>query len=142
MEEQPSISPKHRQVLAEILMPFLILGIGVFIYDCNHSRTGRHQSIQGSYEETRLVNAIYYAEGGSKTRFPYGIKSSVCSSKAQCKDECIKRIRHYWKDFKQTKEEGIENFTRYASQRYVGSDDPQGQINWYKNVLWYYRKVK
>ncbi|MEK6818489.1 MAG: hypothetical protein AABY10_00990, partial [Nanoarchaeota archaeon] len=27
------------------------------------------------YSNEAIVNAIYYAEGGAKTRFPYGIKS-------------------------------------------------------------------
>lgn len=121
----PKISLKHRQVMAEILMPFLILGIGILIYDNNYRRA------QINYE--KFCEAIRISEG-IHSKFPYGIKSVRCQTEALCKEQCLKRIHKYWRDFKKNEHTGIKGFIRYASKCYVTDADRIGEKNWVNNV--------
>lgn len=85
----------------------------------------------------QIADAIYIAEGGEKTKFPYGVKSVKCV-KSSPRQVCINTIFHYWTNFRISGNEDSmisTAFIRYASNRYCPkSTDPIGNANWYKNV--------
>jgi len=90
----------------------------------------------------RLTNAIYKAEGGNQTRWPYGILKKY--KKTTPRQACINTIKSAQKRFaKQTKE---KDFVHFLSLTYcpIGvSNDPQGLNRyWEKNVRKFYNKGK
>jgi len=83
----------------------------------------------------RLANAIYKAEGGSKTRYPYGILTKYKTTTPR--QACINTIKHALRDWN-----GKGDFIKFLGARYcpVGAkNDPKGlNKNWVKNVTYYY----
>ena len=79
-----------------------------------------------------IADAIYVAEGGKKTRFPYGI--SAKKSGIQTKDEadarkiCINTIGHAYNDWKAKNSKG--DFIDFLSLRYC----PENHIHWAKMI--------
>lgn len=78
----------------------------------------------------RLADAIYQAEGGSKTRYPYGVLS------IQTKDPrgvCLRSITNNWHRWEAA---GKTNaFVDFMADRWCPkSADPQGNRNWKRNV--------
>lgn len=89
------------------------------------------------HELDRYANAIWYAEGGSWTRFPYGIKSVQVFNRAQARQVCINTIQHWWKNWQLAGQPG--DFVKYLADTYCPkSDDPEGHENWIKNVHFFY----
>lgn len=86
----------------------------------------------------KLANAIYYAEGGSKTSHPYGILSHYKHTTPR--QACINTIKHALKDYNKK-----EDFIVFLGNRYcpVGAkNDPMGlNKNWVKNVRRIYEKI-
>ena len=119
---------KYRNVIGEILAPFIILGIIVFL------SVGR-QPAMGELNVEKLVKAIRISEG-TGSRFPYGIKSVPCYSQSECKAICIKTVRHYENDFTRHGDGGINNFIQYLGPRYVcgRQGNCPAAITWEKNV--------
>ena len=85
----------------------------------------------------KLANAIYYAEGGNKTKHPYGILTKYKVTTPR--QACINTIKHALKDWN-----GEGDFIAFLGSRYcpIGAkNDPTGlNKNWVKNVRWYYAK--
>lgn len=85
-----------------------------------------------SINTNAVANAIYVAEGGKKTRFPYGI--SVKKSGIQTKDEadarkiCINTIGHAYKDWVNTGHK--DDFIDFLSKRYC----PENHVHWAKMI--------
>ncbi len=85
-----------------------------------------------SINTNAIADAIYVAEGGKKTRFPYGI--SAKKSGIQTKDEadarkiCINTIGHAYSDWKAKGSKG--DFIDFLSLRY----DPENHVHWAKMV--------
>ena len=123
--------------LSEILLPFLILGIGVFIYD----RLGEINAKSGDtrINVERIATAIKVEEG---SRHPYGIISVRCTGEDDCRHVCIKTIRHRLKDFEKSHQTGVENFINALAQKYDAGDERAGQKRWAVNVslLYFERK--
>jgi len=87
----------------------------------------------------KLADAIYLAEGGAKTKYPYGILTKYKHTTPR--QACINTIKHALKDFPyQTK---YIDFIEFLGSRYapIGADnDPKGlNKNWVKNVNFYYK---
>jgi len=95
-------------------------------------------------EYERLAESIFYAEGGYKTHYFYGIKSVSCETKDECRLKCLESIRNNEKRFARHGGKGVENFIRFMSRRYVycGFGECQARIDWQKNVkeIYYGRK--
>lgn len=83
----------------------------------------------------KLASSIYKAEGGEKTRFPYGIKSVKCSSKAECKKICINSIKNNIKRYKESNQKG--DFIEFMGRRY---SPPDKNPNWVRLVTYFYNK--
>lgn len=127
------MSEKSRKYIGEILAPFFILGFGLLMpLSCfNRNNTGE-------INVPKLADAIKREEG---TGHPYGIKSIHCSTESECRDVCIKTIRHRLKDFEKSNQTGIENFTNYLAKFYDAGDDRASQKRWIENVeLFYFGK--
>ena len=81
----------------------------------------------------KLADAIYRAEGGASTRWPYGIKSITTSNPRQV---CIHACRHAWLDWQAAGCQG--NFIDFLADRYCPpSVDPVGNANWKRNVKFF-----
>ena len=77
----------------------------------------------------KLADCIYRAEGGTSTRWPYGIKIKVKNPRAVC----IKVCKDAWSDFCLLGCKG--DYLDYLSECYCPSvDDPVGNLNWRHNV--------
>jgi hypothetical protein len=90
----------------------------------------------------KLVNAIYLAEGGERASHPYGIMRKY--KKTTPRRACFNTVRSSFKRFNaQTAE---NDFIIYLSKTYApigASNDPKGlNINWVKNVKYFYNKKK
>ena len=88
----------------------------------------------------KLADAIYMAEGGSKTSHPYGILSVKVKSKEDARRTCLNTIRNNYIRWHKNGSKGefllaLQNV--YAPIK--AGNDPTGlNKNWYKNVKYYY----
>lgn len=86
----------------------------------------------------RLANAIYIAEGGSKTKHPYGILAKYKHTTPR--QACINTIKSALKRYNKQGAKG--DFIAFLGKTYcpVGAkNDPNGlNKNWVKNVKHYY----
>jgi len=87
----------------------------------------------------KLANAIYHAEGGVKTRHPYGILTKYKHTTPR--QACINTIKHALRDWN-----GEGDFITFLGSRYcpIGtSNDPRGlNKNWVKNVRYFLSKER
>lgn len=87
----------------------------------------------------KIANAIYKAEGGSKTRHPYGILTKYKHTTPR--QACINTINHAKRDW-----DGKGDFISFLGSRYcpIGAkNDPKGlNKNWVKNVNYFLNKDK
>lgn len=93
----------------------------------------------------KMANAIYLAEGGNKTRFPYGIKSLSVSDRNTARTICLKAIDRHWKLWSDDGQPG--GFPRgfaiaMATHWCPFVTDPQGHTNWIRNVCWFLEHEK
>ena len=83
------------------------------------------------YTDAQIANAIYHAEGGAKTKHPYGILTKY--NHTSPRQACLNTIAHARKDWS-----GKGEFIAFLGSRYcpVGAkNDPRGlNRNWIKNV--------
>lgn len=84
----------------------------------------------------RLADAIYKAEGGTKTKFPYGIKSVSCKDAKECREICLKTIRNAFKRYKNEKLK--ISFLEYLRNKYAPLIDSELNKNWLPNVIHFY----
>ena len=100
---------------------------------------GARQSI--IIDPDKLANAIYKAEGGNKTRYPYGIKSVRCVGENDCRLICLNTIRNNQKRF--TKQTKYTDFIEFLGSRYCPLNI-KGEYhlnkNWVKNVKYFLTK--
>ncbi len=81
----------------------------------------------------RYVDAIYIAEGGPKTKYPYGIKSIKVSGIAEAKRVCQNTVRNNHRRWVAAGSPG--EFTVFLARRYCPpSVDPAGHTNWIYNI--------
>src|SRR3990167_7113488 len=81
----------------------------------------------------KIVNAIYKAEGGAKTKYPYGIKSVRCTTEASCRKVTVNTVRNNFKRWEKAGNPGL--FLHFLADRYCPpSVDPIGNRNWKVNV--------
>jgi hypothetical protein len=89
----------------------------------------------------KLADAIYKAEGGKKTRYPYGIKSVRCVGENDCRQVCLNTIRNNQKRF--LKQNKYTDFIEFLGSRYCPLNI-KGEYhlnkNWVSNVKYFYVK--
>lgn len=82
---------------------------------------------------TRVVNAIYRAEGGSKAKVPYGILSVRVRDAAHARRVCEATVRNNWDRWEAAGRPG--DFVSFLGRRYCPpAADPVGHRNWVRNV--------
>lgn len=93
--------------------------------------TGCAMADSAPIDINRLANAIYHAEGGSKTRHPYGILAHYKHTTPR--QACIHTIKH-----RLNKWNGQGDFITYLGLKY---SPPSINPYWVKNVsMFYYRE--
>jgi hypothetical protein len=79
-----------------------------------------------------IANAIYVAEGGDKTKYPYGISKKKSGIQTLNKDDarkiCINTIGHAYNDWKAKGSKG--DFIDFLSLKYC----PENHIHWAKMI--------
>lgn len=80
-----------------------------------------------------IVGAIYIAEGGSSTKYPYGIKSIQTKSLSHAKRICENTVRNSHIKWAELGKPG--DFIKFLGTKYCPpSEDPVGHENWVRNV--------
>lgn len=87
------------------------------------------------YSDSQIASAIYLAEGGAKTRFPYGIKSIKCDTKEECRQICLNSIKNAKKRW--IKAGKPEDFIVFMGRRY---SPPNINPNWVRLVKFFLSK--
>ena len=87
-----------------------------------------------NYTNEQIADAIYLAEGGSKTRHPYGILTKYKTTTPR--QACINTIEHARKDW-----DGKGDFIDFLGSRYcpVGASNDPTNLNkhWIRNVNYF-----
>lgn len=88
---------------------------------------------------SRLADAIFHAEGGWKTNYPYGIKiKNKRFTERKARQLCWTTISNRYSSW-----DGHGEFIKYLATRYCPpSVDPTGHVNWIKNVNYFYTNPK
>ena len=90
----------------------------------------------GGYDVERLANAIYHAEGGSRTNHPYGILAKYKTTTPR--QACINTIRSKHREWVKLGSKG--DYLRYLQSRYcptkgvLTNDEKRLNIYWLDNV--------
>ena len=87
----------------------------------------RPLSAQNSANVERLADAIYKAEGGAKTKYPYGILTRYKHTTPR--QACINTIKHALKDWNKK-----GDFIEFLGSRYCPPKAHPLNKNWVKNV--------
>lgn len=84
----------------------------------------------------QVVSAIYLAEGGAKTRHPFGILSVSCNGYEDCRQVCFNTVRNNW--FRYANKGYNGDFIAYLGEVYCpagANNDPNGlNRHWVGNV--------
>jgi len=97
-----------------------------------------------NYSNEEICDAIYLAEGGEKTKYPYGIKSVKCSGEKECRKICINTVRNNKRRYREYGYKKYKTFLEFLASRYApigAKNDPKNlNKNWLKNVKYFLRK--
>ena len=90
-----------------------------------------------------IVQAIYWAEGGPKTRHPFGILSVKCEGYEECRRICRNTVRNNVRRWKAAGAQ--EDYLEFLARRYAptqgATNDPSGlNRHWLKNVRFFLAK--
>ena len=126
---------KHTQIEEALhrarLIPWVVGAIVALIVLCAYC------TAHAEYSDESIANAIYKAEGGAKTKHPYGILAHYKHTTPR--QACINTIRHARRDWN-----GKGDFIAFLGSRYCpigASNDPTGlNKNWVKNVRYFLNK--
>jgi hypothetical protein len=91
-----------------------------------------------AYTDEQIADAIYIAEGGAKTRHPYGILKKYKTTTPR--QACINTIKHARRDWN-----GEGDFIEFLGSRYcpVNCDNDNGTNQyWIRNVKWILKNSK
>jgi hypothetical protein len=81
----------------------------------------------------KMADAIYKAEGGSKTKWPYGVKSVKAKNAAEARRITINSVKNNWRRWEQAGKPG--EFAPFMAARWCpAAADPTGNKNWTRNV--------
>src|SRR5512139_2044379 len=79
-----------------------------------------------------IALAIFIAEGGTNAAVPYGVLSIPVRNEAEARQICERTIANTQRRWQAAGRPGC--FYDFLGNRYVGSNDPQGRVNWRRNV--------
>ena len=89
----------------------------------------------------QIVDAIWIAEGGARTKYPYGIKSIAVRDREHARKICMNTVTHAFTEWREYGRFRHTCFITYLSLRYCPPEvDPVGNRNWVKNVRFWLRR--
>jgi hypothetical protein len=81
----------------------------------------------------KMADVIYKAEGGSKTKWPYGVKSVKVKDAAEARRVTINSVKNNWRRWEKAGKPG--GFIPFMAARWCPvAADPVGNKNWTANV--------
>ena len=86
----------------------------------------------------KLVDAVYIAEGGKNTRFPYGIKSVKCSGEIDCRKAALNTVKNNWARWQTSGK--TKTYLVFLRDRYAPLADSQLNVAWLENVTYFLEK--
>lgn len=92
-----------------------------------------------SYTNEEICQAIFFAEGGLKTRYPYGIKSVYCGNIEECKTICLRTIENNRTRYLQYGYKEFHSYLNFLASRYCPIS-VSGCENWLSNVNYFLNK--
>lgn len=98
-----------------------------------------------SVDFSKIVNAIYYAEGGKLASTPFGIRYKGCSweTKAYCHRICLNTIKNRYSEWLEiNKKRPNSDFIAYLATKYAPLSDSPLNANWEHNVKWFLNHPK
>ena len=93
-----------------------------------------------AYTDSQIADAIYKAEGGKKTKYPYGIRSVSCNGEDGCRKVCLNSIHNAKKRWEKAGKP--EDFIVFMGRRYCPPKAHSLNSNWVKNVRYFLEKNK
>jgi len=93
-----------------------------------------------SLDADKIANAIYRAEGGAHTRFPYGVMSVKAANANEARHICILTIQNNWQRWQAAggHTRACGDFIDFLADHYCPpSVDPVGNANWKRNVKFF-----
>ena len=95
------------------------------------------------YKVNQLADAIFRAEGGYKTNFPYGIKSVRCNNEQECRRICKNTIRNNITRYENSTTNDNSSYLQFLQSRFapttgnITSLEKSYNVSWLKNVKWF-----
>jgi len=87
-----------------------------------------------------IADAIFLAEGGRDTRYPYGIKSVLVHGELEARTVCLNTIESSWSRYEHT---DCTDFIAFLAGTYCPiATDPVGNGNWVANVRYFVNNPK
>ena len=99
------------------------------------------------YTNAEICQAIFLAEGGNKTKYPYGIRSVTCETKEECKRVCLNTVRNNRVRFKQYGFKRHKTYLDFLASRYAPTTgnlrpaEKKLNVNWLSNVRYFLEKI-
>ena len=117
--------------------------ITIIIWICLYNKCWPTEVDYYNVDNNIIVNAIYKAEGGKNTKYPYGIVSiDTKGDEEYARKICYNTVRNNKKRF--LKQSKYKDYIEFLGSRYcpVGAkNDPTGlNKNWIKNVKYFINK--
>ena len=127
--------PEGPSTCPDLLKFYTVAGIGLILvlFLCFISLAHADQE----YSDEQIANAIWYAEGGNKTNFPFGILSVKCEGYDACRRICLNSIRNAKKRWEKAGKP--EDFIVFMGRRY---SPPDINPNWVRLVKYFLEKNK
>ena len=128
----------HRVAMVWAVCILVIVGSSVLLAKSAHADGMTESELDGHMQNyyNQVVDAIYLAEGGAKTRHPFGILSVKCEGYDECREVCYRTVRNNYHRWIKAGRQG--DYVQFLANRYcpVGADnDPRGlNKHWYGNV--------
>jgi len=85
------------------------------------------------YSNEAIAEAIFWAEGGYHTHWPYGIKSVYCKGIDECKQICLNTIQNNRVRYSEYGHKEYKDYLSFLASRYCPLSD-DGCENWLPNV--------
>ena len=131
-------------LLGSIVGGILLIIIASAFPSCAHAQEPFDFIPDTHIKVERLATAIFWAEGGHKTNFPFGIKSIPCTGNYQCRKYCKNTIRN---NIKRWVDSGTkEEYLLFLARRYapIGASNDPNNLNtfWIKNVKYFLKENK
>lgn len=85
----------------------------------------------------KIADAIFIAEGGKKAKVPYGILSVAVKDADEARKICLTTLQRTWVRYREHRQREFYQgcYIDFLADRYCPpSVDPQGNLNWKKNV--------